>query len=292
MEFIGVDFGGTRLRAALVDSQGRLSGFQERPTDATRPAAQVVEDLASLVRSVEASNGQHGLPVGVGVPTTVSRGSAIFPCPNLPTFAKGFDLAGALEAALGRPVALDNDARCFTRGELLWGQGRGLPSLLGVTLGTSIGLGLSIGGLVYAGARGEAGEIWRAPVRLDQKGSPSLHELLCGEAVALGAGVASGGALEAANRARAGDPRALAAWRTYGEVLGSALAWVVDVVDPERIVLGGSIAAAFDLFRDPLLRALAGRNTEVVVSVLGDRAALLGAAALVRNSRGGHDDAL
>ncbi|MEI8093865.1 MAG: ROK family protein [Spirochaetales bacterium] len=284
MQFIGVDLGGTRMRAALVDLQGQVSGFQDQPTDATRTPAELVRALARLVEAVEASCGRRGLPVGVGVPTTVRADGTLAACPNLPTLPDGYDLARLLEGELSRPVRLDNDARCFTLGELFWGQGRGLHTFAGVTLGTSIGLGLVVGGAAHRGFRGEAGEIWRSPVGLEAL-APTLHDQLSGAAIALAAGTVDGA--EAARKARQGDTRAQAAWQAYGQGLGLALSWVCDVVDPERVVLGGSVAASFDLFGDRLRAVLGGRKTELVVSKLGDHAALLGAASLVMENEGG-----
>ena len=281
MESIGVDFGGTRIRAALVDSQGHLRGWQERLTLASRPPQAIVADLAGLIQAVEREAGLGPLPVGVGLPTTVTPGGPVFPCPNLPTLAHGYPLDRELRTRLGRAVTYDNDARCFTRGEWRWGQGQGLPNMLGLTLGTSVGLGVVCDGRLLAGFRGEAGEIWRSP--LTQSSGRTLHEVLSGAGLAAAAGAKPGDAADAASRARAGDTRALQAWEAYGDAVGFALQWVCDVLDPQTVVVGGSIAASWDLFSQPVLQRLAGRSLSLVTSSLGDHAAVLGAAALVQS---------
>jgi len=281
MPVIGVDLGGTRIRAGMVEAGGAVVCLREMATRAERPACEIAADIAALVRAVEADVRTVGTgaaaPIGVGVPTTIGPDGALAPSPNLPTCA-GYPLARELGNLLGRPVVLENDARCFALGEVLAGAARGALIAAGVTLGTSIGLGMVVNGALLRGAHGEAGEIWRSPVDLlaapgaETAGrADSLHDLLGGHALGTDAATT-------ARLARCGDAAALAVFARYGERLGAALCWLCDMLDPDVIVIGGAIAASFDLFADHARAVLGARRTLLAASALGDRAAILGAA--------------
>ena len=274
MEVIGVDLGGTRMRAGVVDEEGRVRGFQERPTLSSRPRREILDDLVDLIRTAEAAAGAQGLSVGLGVPTTVGPGGVLAPCPNLPTFGS-VALNRELAPLLGRTPVLGNDARCFAFGEWKWGAGRGTTSMVGVTLGTSIGLATVLDGRLLGGVSNEAGEVFRAPIHLT--GAPdTLHDVLSGEGVVRAYGSPGVTAAKVvADRARAGEVRAAAVFAGYGQVLAGALRWACDMVDPELIVIGGSVAGSWDLIGPPVEEALRGRRNRVVLAALGDQGAIL-----------------
>jgi len=159
--YVGVDLGGTRIRAAAVSSTGTIDKFRQRPTQSDRPAMHIVEDVVELVQEV-APVGLAG--IGVGVPTTLDERGCLRPCLNLPTFGS-FNLGAELQTRLNTKVQLENDARCFTLGEWAWGAARGVRIAVGLTLGTSVGLGIVVDGVPFRGAHGDAGEIWRSPTR-------------------------------------------------------------------------------------------------------------------------------
>lgn len=277
MSTIGVDLGGTRIRVGAVDEHNEVILLRELPTRSGRAATEIAADIASLVRVVQTETGMTGGAIGVGVPTTIDSSGRLVACVNLPT-CDGYPLAATLGDMLDTVVQMENDARCFALGEWLGGAARGATIAAGVTLGTSIGLGIVMQGKLMRGAHGEAGEIWRSPTDLSGGHvDADLHGLLGGHVLAHdhldGPGLA--------RRARDGDRAAVELFIRYGERLGAALCWICDLFDPDIMVVGGAVAASFDLFGDRARLTLGTRRASVVVSTLGDRAAILGAAGLV-----------
>ena len=280
MTVIGVDMGGTWLRAAAAGPEGLLTDVRRVPTGSHRPAEAVVADLVDLVDMV--SQMAPAVSVGVGVPTTFTADGALSASPNLPNMS-GYPLRRELEARLGRSVWLENDARCFALGEWRWGQGAGCGVMVGVTLGTSVGLGIVIGGSIFAGGHGEAGEVFRSPLDVESPRTTGrdLHSALAGAALERAYHRRTGTVLAAAavgRAARAGDTAARACFEDYGRVVGGALQWICNILDPEVVVLGGAGAADYDLFRPSLELVFGNPQVQITPSRLGERAAILGAA--------------
>jgi predicted NBD/HSP70 family sugar kinase len=222
--------------------------------------------------------------VGIAVPTTLDADDTLEPCFNLPTLGR-FPLRRVAAEKLDREVRLENDANCYALGEWLFGAGRGARLLAGITLGTGIGVGLIRDGTILSGAHGRAGEIWRSPVHLN----PADEAAGCLEDIASGMGLQkayrarTGGWTDGeriAALARRGDAAASEVFAVFGRVLGSAIRWIVDLVDPDRIVLGGSVAGSMDLFAEELFRAAGCDPRMIVRGTTGEGAALFGAAAL------------
>jgi glucokinase len=176
---------------------------------------------------------------------------------------------------------VENDARCFTLAEARYGAGRGAQDVCGLALGTGVGCGVMLGGRLHRGASAQAGEVWHIQLR-DQ----SVEYFIAGAALVRGY-VAAGGraepgldAAQVAERARAKDAAALAAWRSFGQDLGFLCEVVIALLDPEVIVIGGSLACASDLFRPALLARLDKHSTRIAEAELGPAAGVIGAAAL------------
>jgi len=275
---IGVDLGGTKVTAGLV-SAGEVLARERRllPVGAEDPPilAQIESCIAVIVTAAAGFRMEVGA-IGVGIPAVADGApgqASTRDCPTLPLLER-CDLARAIERRFSRSVAVGNDANCFALGEALAGAGRGHRDLVGLTLGTGIGCGLVLDGKIHAGSRASAGEIWNLPM----PGGGILEDTLSGAGVARQAGAAS--ALKAAEAARGGDARAREAWRQYGWTLALAIGWIERLVDPELFVLGGSIAAAADVFLPGLNEQAPGRP--VLISKLGEDAALIGAASLIQ----------
>jgi predicted NBD/HSP70 family sugar kinase len=197
---------------------------------------------------------------------------------------------------LGLPVLVDNDANLGALSELHWGAGRGSLNLAYLKVATGIGAGLVIGGRLFRGSGGTAGEIGHTMIdesgpicRCGSRGC--LETLAAGPAIvellrpSLGAGLTAEAVLE---RAANGDPGCRRAIGDAGRYIGCALADLCNLVNPERIVVGGSIGVSGDMLLDPMRDALRHRaipsareDVEIVPSALGHRAELLGAVALV-----------
>ncbi|MCE9613616.1 MAG: ROK family protein [Lentisphaerae bacterium] len=278
---VSVDFGGTWLRAALVSPDGACRDVARRPTHAQRPPGQIVDDLCALIREVRGSATRLG-GVALGMPTVEDEHGGLVASDNVPTLT-GFPLRTTVGAAVGLPVCAFNDANCYAVGEWWQGAGRGTRNLCGITLGTGVGLGLIIEGRCHGGSHGFAGEIWNSPF---DGGTVEQHA--CGAALERLYARRTGRAVRGHDieaRARAGEAEACQTLVAFGQSVGRVAAFLANVIDPDVIVFGGSVSQTFDLF-EPGLRetflsgAMAGARTRLTLGLLGERAALLGAARL------------
>jgi glucokinase len=277
--YVGVDLGGTQLRMAGVSAQGELATeVLAVPTGPEIREDELAARLGAMLAQVRGALGQPPAALGVGVAGVVN-GGPLTGAENLPHL-NGVDIVALAGQAAGCPVAMENDARCFTLAEARFGAGRGARDVCGLTLGTSIGCGLMVGGRFLRGATSSAGEVWCMPVR-----GRRIGEWLSGPGV-LERYRAAGGppevtdAATVASRARDGDQAARAAWEGFGADLGVVCEWVIGLVDPELIVIGGSMSRARDLFGAGVETPFAGRTTRLAVAKLGTAAGVVGAAAL------------
>lgn len=283
--FLGVDLGGTNLRMAAVGGDGRLvSGVLSVPTGREFGPDELALKLGELDRRVRAELGPIAVSaLGFGTAGVVADGP-LTQCDNLPRL-NGVRIGELVAKVAGCPVALENDARCFTLAEARFGAGRGARDVVGLTLGTGVGCGVMIGGRLHRGAFGQAGEVWGIPLR-----GQHLEHFLSGVGV-VRTYEAAGGApgrdgLGVAEAARAGDPAATAAWRQFGEDLAFACAVVIRLLDPAVIVIGGSVSAARDLYRPAFEARLERQHTRIVDAALGPAAGVIGAAALNMGANG------
>ncbi len=256
---IGVDLGGTKIEAAAIDRKDRVHARRRIATPAGDYAGTVAA-LAALVRSIEAELGA-GITVGVGIPGTLIAGTGLVKNANS-TWLIGRPLGRDLEAALGRPMRLANDANCFALSEASDGAAAGCGGVFGVILGTGVGGGVVIDGRIVVGANAIAGEWGHNPLpwpRPDELPGPRCY---CGrhgciETFLSGPGLAAdhrrhGGTdiagelivAEAAN----GDATCRATLDRYTERLARALASVINVLDPDAIVLGGGLSGIASLY--------------------------------------------
>ncbi len=284
-----IDLGGTKILSALFSSSGDIFDLcVETPTPVGLGGAQLVEGIAAnLLETIEGNGNKPGelSGVGLGVPTTIQyeRG-LIDESPNLPG-VKDYPLARKLADRLGLPVTMEKDANCFLLGELHFGAARGSAECCGVTLGTGLGLGVVIGGRLVRGHGCCAGEIWTAPYR-----DGILEDWVSGTALAARYSQAGGEMLtggEIHQRATEGEALARGTLLALGEALGFGLSYLVNVLNPEVVVVGGSVARAWDFFRAPMLAVVdkhrVKRNTtKIIPGALGARAGLYGAISLLK----------
>lgn len=291
---LGLDLGGTNVKTAVLDvATGDVGGSTvlATATDAThadRGPTGVVERLAELGRAAIAAHGAVAA-VGLGIPGLFDdRAGTALLIPNLPGPWEGAPLRAPLEAALGVPVRLINDARAFTLAEAGIGAGRGRRTMLGMTLGTGVGGGVVIDGRIHLGAFGTAGEIAHQIVEPDGPecgcGNRGCAEALTrADVLAAAAGRAT--VEEVYADAAAGDERCRAAIERVADYLAIAIANAVVLIGPERVVIGGGIGAAGEVVIGPIRDALARRSVivppgavEVVAAELGAHAGAIGAA--------------
>ena len=287
---LGVDIGGTNIRAGAVDFDGNLIGESYSiPTNATDRKELIFKRIADSVSIVISRNNIdksaiQGIGLGCTGPLDLKNG-LILQCPNLPTMDY-FPLRSEIEKTFNLPVFLNNDANAMMLGESVWGAGKGSSSVLGVTLGTGFGCAIVLNGKIWVGATETAGEIWISPYRdgfieevVSGSGVSNLYEKLSGQK-------ASSKAI--ADLALEGDLVAKSVWEEFGIAVAFALSWAINLLDPEVVIIGGSISNAMELFypslHDSLVKSICpvpAQKLRIVKAQLGDNAGFIGAAALV-----------
>jgi predicted NBD/HSP70 family sugar kinase len=279
--FLGVDLGGTQLRMAAVDAQGRLlTEVVSTPTGRGFGPEGLQDGLRELAaRLLPTLDGREVAALGFGTAGVVGEGQPLTQSENLPLL-NGVDVASLVRGTVPYPVRLENDARCFTLAEARYGAGRGARDVCGITLGTGVGCGVMTGGRLHRGHGFQAGEVWRIPLR-----GHHLEHFVSGAGVVRAyetAGGAGGGvdAPEVVSRARAGDAAARQAWSAFADDLAFLCEVVIALLDPAVIVIGGSLSQASDLFLEPLASRLAGQGARLAWCELGAAAGVIGAAAL------------
>ena len=305
---VGVDVGGTRIAAGLVERKGRIVKDAKRLTPKAGPFA-IVDAIIELAEEVRAGvQPSEVAGIGIGLPAQVDflRQSVEF-CTNLPL--AGVDVRALTMSRAKQEVTIDNDGHLAALGEYRYGVGKGSRDFLMLTLGTGVGGGIFIDGEPYRGSRGLGGEIGHMVVDLDGPpcpcggtghieaylGRPALaargreaaaadpHSLILALADGDSNRITAEMVIEAG---RDGDPVAVQILSDAGEVLGRALVGVVNLLNPRLIAIGGGVGEASPGIgkraSEIIAReALAGRRDVTVVQAeLGNDAGILGAAAL------------
>ena len=299
-----VDLGGTHLRVALVDDTGRILNQHKQDTPTGDSAAEIIDALVQ----VSERWGGNELPIvatSIMVPGAVDCARAVVvQAPNLPSLVN-FPLKTELERRLGWPVYLENDANAAVVGEMWQGAARGCRDVVSVTLGTGVGGGVILGGKLWRGSHGSGGEIGHttvdpfsglkckcgntgclelfasatAIVRMTQETLSSFPEtsLKCDELTAE----------KVYDAGKQGDDLALAVFKRFGMYLGIGLANLINLIDPEIIVITGGVVNGWDLFADEMYRQVEERafrttaqQVKIAKAECGDNAGLLGAARL------------
>ncbi|MDH6224183.1 MULTISPECIES: ROK family transcriptional regulator [Streptomyces] len=301
---VGIDFGHTHLRVALGNLAHQVLAEETEPLDVDVSAAQGFDRAEQLVRrlidSVDADRSKIA-GVGLGVPGPIDLESGTLGSTAILPGWRGTRPAEELEARLGVPVHVDNDANLGALGELTWGSGRGVRDLAYIKVASGVGAGLVIDGKIYRGPGGTAGEIGH--ITLDESG-PVCR---CGNRGCLETFTAARYVLpllrpthgpeltmEAMVRlAKEGDPGCRRMIGDIGRHVGSGVANLCNLLNPGRIVIGGDLAEAGELMLGPIRESVgryaipsAARQLSVVPGGLGGRAEVLGALALALNEVG------
>ena len=307
MPLLGVDLGGTKIEvAALARDDGRFLVRERVPTP-VGGYEDLLRTVGDLVQRAEAALGVQGLPLGIGIPGCVSPATGLVKGAN--TIAlNGRPLDRDLARLLARPVRIENDANCLAVSEAVDGAGAGARMVFAVILGTGVGAGIVFDGQPWPGAHGIAGE-WGhnpAPRLAEDRGFPAPHcwcgRGACVESLLSGPGLAAdhlrhGGAMLDARAvvaaAQAGDSGARATVERHAERLARALAQVINLLDPDVIVLGGGLSRLPHLYQR--VPALWGQwvfcggarepvRTRLLPSLHGDASGVRGAAWLGRGA--------
>jgi fructokinase len=256
---IGIDLGGTKIEAAALDDRGAMHLRQRVPTPVGDYAGTVAA-IATLVSRIESVIGA-GASVGIAIPGTIVSATGLVKNANS-VWLNGKPLGRDVEAALGRPVRFANDANCFVLSEAVDGAAAGCGTVFGVILGTGVGGGIVVGGRIIVGANAITGEWGHNPLPAPQPDEWPGPPCYCGrsgciETFLSGRGLVAdhqrhrGAALDGpviAAGAAAGDAVCRATLDRYAERLARALAGVINILDPDAIVLGGGLSSLSHLY--------------------------------------------
>jgi glucokinase len=310
MGLIGIDLGGTQLRVAVADDRGRLKTVVRRATEAARGRQHVINRIVATVKEAleeDRTTPQRVRALGIGLPGPVDPAAGVVISPaNLPGF-KNVPLNRILTRATGIPSFLHHDAHLAALGEHQRGAARGASEVIYVTVSTGIGAGLILRGELYAGSHGIAGEVGHIMVQRD---GPlcTCGNRGCVEAIASGTGIARAArelapgapdsalhglqnphAEDVARAAGAGDELAKAILETAGTYLGIAMGTLVNLFNPQLIVLGGSVIKTGAPILTPMRLSMnasswkaARRGLRIVRPALGDDVGLIGAVEFAR----------
>ncbi|QEM67887.1 ROK family protein [Geobacter sp. FeAm09] len=302
---IGIDIGGTNLRCALVTASGTIID-QRRSASGIEGGresfcSRLLADIAEL-RDGAARSGIGIQAIGAGVPGLIGRDGQIRSSVNMRPL-EGLNLGAFLEERTGIPAACGNDANTIALGEQRFGAGRGVPSFLAVTIGTGLGSGLILDNRLWTGANGFAAEFGHVTVAPDGLPCPCGNRGCLEQYCSAGAVVRAARELVPADRlaaaatepsaeavatlARQGVAGARAAFERVGGWLGIALGSLANILNLQAVIVGGGVAASFDLLLPGLEAELAQRcfphireGLAILKTELGDDAGLLGGAAL------------
>jgi glucokinase len=323
---VGVDLGGTSINVGVIPYDGgEVLGVRSMPTNSDHGAKFVVDRMVAMIRgSMEDASREAGISedgiigIGLGSPGPLDRKTGtVIETPNLGW--RNFPLRDLISNSIGLPAELDNDANCATIGEWWMGAGKGTRTLIGVTLGTGIGGGIVLDGRVFHGAADVAGEVGH--MTIDSTGRKcKCGNYGCLEAYASGPAIAAralegletgetsllpslvGGDLSRVTAETvyeaiiAGDLYAKEVMRETAKFLGAGLANLINLLNPEMVVISGGVTRAGEHLFEPLraqIRRRAFRHAEescrIVSTELSGMAGVIGAAYMFRVERFGAD---
>lgn len=312
---IGIDVGGTNVKIALVDDNGKIIYSNSVPTYAKMGYEYTVNNIKQAIRDLMKETNTTPTDIeGIGFdfPGQVDCKTGVVKlAPNIPGWVN-VPIAQMIEDEFHIPTRIDNDVRCAALGELKFGAGRGCENFICITVGTGIGSGIVINGKVVRGATNAAGELGH--IKLQMNGGPicGCGDTGCLEAFASGPAIvamaqdyikggkstkfremaaAEGGEITpymVAKAAEEGDPVAKRIFEIVGEYIGIGLTSVINLLNPERVIIGGGVAESGELLLAPIRKTIkeramvvAGNAVEIVPAQLGNSAGVIGASMLI-----------
>jgi glucokinase len=294
---IGLDLGGTNLRAAAIDRSGRILDKIGGSTNFSEGREAVIGDMCGVISELRSRHGIDGLAgIGIGVPGFILLKEGVIRNSNNLPFLEDFPIRDEIERRLNTWVILENDANAAALGEKWMGAGRDVDDLVLLTLGTGIGGGIISGGRVLRGSLGMAGELGH--ITVVQHGNPCgcgnqgcLEKHASASAVVAMARLLNLGenltARDVYDLAKQGNQKAHRIWTIMGEALGVALAMLVNTFNFPLYLLSGGVLPAWEFFGPPMMETVHWRsftfrssNTRIEQATLGNEAGLYGAAYL------------
>ena len=310
---IGIDVGGTNVKIALVSDKGKIIYSNSIPTRAEMGYEYTINSMKDAIRDLLKETKMKPADIegmGFGFPGQIDcKKGVVRLAPNIPGWVN-IPISEIMEKEFGISTRVDNDVRTATLGELNYGAGVGCENLVCITVGTGIGSGLVVNGKLVRGANNAAGEIGH--IKLNAEGGPlcGCGDRGCLEAYASGPSIVAlaeeyirGGKStkyrELANpditpyivavAAKEGDPVARQIFRIMGEYIGMGLTSVVNLLNPEKIIIGGGVADAGDILINPIKETIAKRamtiqrEVDIVPAQLGNTAGVIGASLLIKS---------
>lgn len=281
MKAIGIDLGGTRIKAGIVDN-GRIIKKVEVATEALHGKDKVIENLVRVISSLDGESIKY---IGIAYAGMLSGGIAM-KSPHLPL--EGFNIKKFLEKRFGKKVYVNKDVRCGVVAEAKYGNGRGYKNIVMITLGTGIGGGLIIDGKVYKGM-GNSGEFGHTTINCDGVKSSCCANYGCFEEYVSVRGLQriygkNISTEEIAELALKGDKKAKVAYLEFGGYVGVGVANVASIFDPDVIIVGGGLSRSWDLFELEMKRMIGERGfiKSNVVKAKLEEPGIIGAALLRR----------
>lgn len=287
---IGIDLGGSKFRIGLVNSDNAFIGDSIRVSiDEIIESDELISRITDSVNSILDSNGltkKDIIGMGIGSPGPLDpETGTILETLNL-KYLRGYPLGDKLKESLSLNIVIGNDANCFVLGQQLAGAAAGYQNVFGITLGTGFGCGVIIDGALLEGSTGTAGEFAISPYLdgtfedyISGRGLKKIYKKLSGELKR---------PFQIEDEARNGSTVAIEAFQEFGYHIGNSLSYIVNLLDPEIIVIGGSIANAYDLFIESVWKNLnkniykiPAERLKIEPAVDGELNAVLGAAMLV-----------
>lgn len=314
---IGIDVGGTNVKIALVDDNGKIIYSNSVPTYAKMGYEYTVNNIKQAIKDLmkETNTTPSDIEgIGFDFPGQVDCKTGVVKlAPNIPGWVN-VPIAQMIEDEFHIPTRIDNDVRCAALGELKFGAGRGCENFICITVGTGIGSGIVINGKVVRGATNAAGELGH--IKLQMNGGPicGCGDTGCLEAFASGPAIVAmaqeyikggkstkfremaaveGGEITpymVAKAAEEGDPVAKRIFEIVGEYIGIGLTSVINLLNPERVIIGGGVAESGELLLGPIRKTIkeramvvAGNAVEIVPAQLGNSAGVIGASMLIED---------
>ncbi|MFI3301441.1 MAG: ROK family protein [Candidatus Gastranaerophilales bacterium] len=312
---IGIDVGGTNVKIALVDTQGKIAysnsvstraemGYEYTVNNIKQAIYDLLKETKLTTKDIEG--------IGFGFPGQVDYKSGVVRlAPNIPGWVN-VPIAKLIEDEFKVPTRVDNDVRCAALGELKYGAGKGCENLICITVGTGIGSGLIVNGKLVRGASNAAGEIGHIKLQMNEAPICGCGDTGCMEAFASGPAIVAmaedyikGGKSTkfremaggtpitpyiVCEAAKAGDPVAQRIFAIMGEYIGIGMSGIVNLLNPEKIIIGGGVAEAGEFLLKPLEETLkkramkiAGETVQIVPAQLGNSAGVIGASLLIES---------
>ncbi len=312
---IGVDVGGTNIKIALVDFDGKIIYSNTTPTRAELGYEAGVNSIKQAIKDLAQETNQDSKTIeaiGFGLPGQIDYKKGIVKnLPNIPGWVD-IPLAKIIEEEFSIPTRLDNDVRCAALGELNFGAGKGCENLICITVGTGIGSGIVLNGKLVRGATNAAGEIGHIKMSMQDGPLCGCGDYSCFEAYASGPAIVtmakeyiSGGKSakykEMANdgiitpyivaqAALQGDAVSIQIFKKIGTIIGLGLTSVINLLNPEKIIIGGGVADAGDILLEPIRKTISDRampiqaaSVQIVPAQLANTAGVIGASLLINS---------